>query len=287
MVQSIVRNAVRGGSTADPDVLSAQYALRYFASYLVRPKGQRLNIPQGMQQISKALSDRLACDVLELNAPVWRVSPPEEGCYGLEVEMPSNGITTFRASHVVFAIPVPGIAELAPWFPAWKLDAIEKVQTNPTVTLAIVLDSASKANWDDIFLITAADAHFNTVLQTRASADQVPSQRERTHFNCYLSADPETAAPGDDAATTSAWLEAFFRILPDARGRVLGTRLARWPRCFAYPAPGREKVLDQVQAPVDSAHLAGDFTSVTAGSHGALQEDGRAAREMLQASARS
>lgn len=285
IVERIVRNAVRGGSTADPDVLSAQYALRYFASYVVHAAGHRVYIPGGMQQISIRLSEHLQPGTLELNASVNRVDRLGDGRYALRVAMPGRQEVTVTASHVVFAVPGPGVGELAAWLPDWKLRAIEKVPTSPTVMLGIVLDSAGKDDWDDIFLITAADAPFNTVLQPRACREFAASKRGRTHFCCYLSADAEAAEPGDDDAMTQEWLEAFFQILPDARGRVLGTGVARWPRCFSYPAPGREDVLDDLQAPIGGAHFAGDFTSATAGSHGALGEGARTAVEILQSAA--
>lgn len=281
-VDGIVRNAVRGGSTADPDVLSAQYALRYFASYLVRAAGHRRYLPQGMQQMSLALKDRLEPGTLRMRSKVEAVAALAAGGYEVRVATP-EGRRRFEAGQVIFAVPGPAVAELAPWLPSWKLDAIGRVPTSPTTTLSIVLDSSGKPEWDDMFFIVTVDAPFNMVLQPRASADIVPSVCGRTHFNCYLSADAAAAAPGDDEAMTQAWLEDFFRVLPDARGRVLGTVLTRWPRCFSYPAPDRAAVIGDVRAAVGGVHFAGDYTSDTAGSHGAFAEGNRVAREVFEA----
>ena len=44
-VDGILRNIVQGGSTATPEALSAQYALRYVSSYVVRAPGHREYIP--------------------------------------------------------------------------------------------------------------------------------------------------------------------------------------------------------------------------------------------------
>lgn len=280
-VDGIVRNAVRGGSTADPDVLSAQYALRYFASYLVRAAGHRRYIPEGMQEMSLSLQQRLDTGTLELRSKVESVTASPTGGYEINVSTP-QGRQAYLARRVVFAVPGPAVAELAPWLPAWKLQAIGRVPTSPTVSLSIVLDSVGKPEWDDIFFIVAVDAAFNIVLQPRASADVVPSVKGRTHFNCYLSADASAAESGDDKAMTEAWLEDFFRILPDARGRVLGTVLTRWPRCFSYPGPDRAAVIDSVRTAVDGLHFAGDYTSDTAGSHGAFTEGNRVAREIAE-----
>jgi len=69
--------------------------------------------------------------------------------------------------------------------------------------------------------------------------------------------------------------------LPSARGRVLDTLITRWQRCFAYPAPGREALALAAQQPIDGLHFAGDYTSLSAGSHGALAEGRRVARDII------
>ncbi len=281
-VQAIVRNAVRGGSTADPDDLSAQYALRYFASYLVRAAGHRRYIPGGMQEMCKALELLLPAGMVVLNARVDGVSRTADGTYTVRANEPA-GPHHYAASHVVFATPGPAVLELAPWLPGWKVDSVRGVPTNPTVTLAIVLDSSNMPVGNDIFAVVTVGRLFNLVLQPRASADVQPSARGRTYFTCYLSADAVAAAPGDDAATTRAWLEDFFEVIPGARTRVLGTLLTRWPRCFSYPRADRSKFLTGVQAEHQGLHFAGDYTSTTAGSHGAFAEGERVAEEVLRA----
>ena len=281
LVEGIVSNAVKGGSTADPRDLSAQYALRYFASYLVRAAGQRLYLPEGMQSMSLALAKQLDAGTLDLNARVESVSEAAGTGYELAISTDA-GSKRIGARHVVFAVPGPGVAEIAPWLPEWKRKAIERVPTNPTVTFAIALDSTGRTEWDDIFVVTTVDAPFNFVLQPRAAADVVPSRRGRTSFYCYLSADAEAAKPGDDEAMKAEWLEHFHRVIPNSSGRVVDSLLTRWERCFSFPAPGREAVLGDVRASIGGLHFAGDYTSDTAGSHGAFTEGNRVARAILE-----
>ena len=99
---------------------------------------------------------------------------------------------------------------------------------------------------------------------------------------CYLSSDVAAARPGDDAATTAAWLEDFYEVLPDARGRVIGTLLTRWPHCFSHVAPDRGEVLPDVRRRVGDVHFAGDYTSATAGVHGAVGEGARVAAAIAE-----
>jgi hypothetical protein len=80
---------------------------------------------------------------------------------------------------------------------------------------------------------------------------------------------------------TQGWLEDFYKIVPNSRGRVIDSILTRWQRCFSYPGPGREMVLDNVRATIGGMHFAGDYTSETAGSHGAFTEGRRVADNIL------
>jgi protoporphyrinogen oxidase len=281
LVDGIVSNGVKGGSTADPGSLSAQYALRYFASYLVRAKGHRVYLPDGMQEMSNRLAARLDAETVQLNTAVGSVKETSASGYELVV-LSQAGPQRVVAKQVIFAVPGPGVVELAPWLPDWKLDAIERISTNPTVTLAIVLDSKDQTQWDDIFFVVTVDAAFNMVLQPRSAADVVPSSRGTTCFYCYLSADARAAAQGDDEAMKAAWLEDFYRVIPNSRGRVIDSILTRWERCFAPPAPGRDDALGDVRASLGGLHFAGDYTSDTAGSHGAFVEGNRVARAVLE-----
>lgn len=280
-VDGIVRNAVTGGSTVRPELISAQYALRYFASYLVRASGHRLYIPRGMQDICEKLKLALDPGVLVLDSEVSQVAAEQGAC---RVWVATEGrLESWRARHVVLAVPGPVVSELATWLPREKLAALGRVPSSSTTVLSVVLDSMGQHEWDDVFAVATVEPPFNLVVQPRASADTTPSTRGRTYLNCYLSGDAEVAAASDDEALTSGWLAHFDRVFPGARERVLGTRVTRWPRCFSYPSPRRESVLPAVRAQVGGVHFAGDYASSTAGSHGALVESARVAAEIRHA----
>ena len=280
-VDGVLRNMVLGGSTASPEALSAQYGLRYCSSYLVRAKGHREYIPTGMQTMSQRMAEHLAPNTLALNTRVTSVRPAADGyVVSLATEAGTDAVA---ATNVVFAVPSPVVMDLASWLPEWKTAALQRVKPNATVTMAIVLDSSGRTNWDDIFVIATVDAAFNVVLQPRSGADRVPSEHGRTTMMCYLSSDDEAARDTDEDATVKRWLEDFYAVLPDARGRVLGTQLTRWPYCFSHVAPDREEVLGDVRRSIDGVHFAGDYSSSTAGSHGAIAEGFRVAGELHSA----
>ena len=97
---------------------------------------------------------------------------------------------------------------------------------------------------------------------------------------CYVSSDDAAARDTDDDATVKRWLEDFYAVLPDARGRVLGTKLTRWPYCFSHVAPDRDEVRGDVRRSIDGVQFAGDYSSSTARSHGAIAEGFRVGRHL-------
>jgi hypothetical protein len=55
-----------------------------------------------------------------------------------------------------------------------------------------------------------------------------------------------------------------------------------WEHCFALLSPSRAAVLEDLQARVGRLHFAGDWTSPSAGVHGALGESSRVAAAVLR-----
>jgi hypothetical protein len=72
-------------------------------------------------------------------------------------------------------------------------------------------------------------------------------------------------------------MENVYTVAPPLRGRVLGTHGQTWPHCFALLSPERAAALPELQRSVGSLHFAGDYTSETAGTHGAYVEAERVA----------
>jgi hypothetical protein len=54
-----------------------------------------------------------------------------------------------------------------------------------------------------------------------------------------------------------------------------------WEHCFALLRPERAAAVEDLQRPVGAMHFAGDWTSPSAGTHGALGEAGRVADAVL------
>jgi protoporphyrinogen oxidase len=254
--------------------LSAQYALRYFVSFVMRDANHRGYIPEGMQEISNRLAADLDEGVVRVRSLVVGVDRRDDELYAIRVQG-ADGDEAWVARRVVLAVPGPIVEQLVPWLPGWKSRAIRRTETASAVSLGVVLDGEALANSGDLFTVLSVGTSVQTVTLPDPRGLDQRRKGEKVWVGLYRHRLPPNARVEADA-----WLEDLFRIIPDARGRVMDTVLTRWDHCFAYPAADRTDLLGALQAPVGNLHFAGDYTSATAGTHGALSEGRRVAQAL-------
>ncbi|NQD88187.1 FAD-dependent oxidoreductase [Paenarthrobacter sp. CM16] len=282
-VQEILTAAIRGGSVAHPSELSATYALRYFASYLVKEKKNRVVSIMGMEAIPTALADALQSTEVHLNHRVETIHQDDEGQWNLQIAIESEGGAgrSLTARHVIMAIPAPRISTMVK-LPDWKTAALDAVQTPGSTELGVVVDISAPelAAVDDWSFIATAGRAFDVVINPR------PGRKDGTaQFVCYgNSAGYIEEANDPTSGVLEHWIEEFLKVAPQLRGRILGASIQSWQHCFSLLTPTRASALPQLQAPVDGTlHFAGDYSSETAGTHGAYSEAHRVSREILLA----
>jgi protoporphyrinogen oxidase len=269
-----VWSAVAGACVGTPDELSAKFGLRYMASFLVRDSTSRGYVPDGMQAIFNGLYQQVS-DLVSLGTTVEEVTPNPDGSW--EVRYSGEGVpATVTTDRVVLAVPGPMVQRLVPSLPGWKKDALAGIPTPSQMTLGAVLDCTDRPHWADFFYVVSVGTKFHGVTQPRTGPYFSPGTRNRTYFEMFRGRDSiDQLHAQDDSVVIDEWLEDFYRVLPDARGRVTGTFLQRWEAAFAYPRYDRSEFLPGVREPVGTMHFAGDYTSDSAGSHGALAEADR------------
>lgn len=276
--REIIWSAVAGACVGTPEELSAKFGLRYLASFLVRDSTNRGYVPDGMQSIFNCLYQQVS-DLVSLNAVVDEIAPCDDGSWDLrytERGMASN----VNARRVVIAVPGPRVPQLVPSLPEWKKAAIAAVPTPAQTTLGVVVDCTDRPHWADYFYVVSVGTRFHGVTQPRTGPHFSPGTRNRTYFEMFRGRDSAEDLAQDDSTLIAEWLEDFYRVLPDARGRVTGTHLQKWDAAFAYPRHDRSVHLPGVREPVGTMHFAGDYTSDSAGSHGALAEADRVAAQL-------
>lgn len=272
--RDFVFSAVAGACVASPDELAAKFGLRYLASFLVRDSASRGYVPDGMQAIFRSLYRQIP-DLVSLDTTVHEIVAHEDGHW--ELCYAEAGVhATVAAERVVLAVPGPLVEQLVPALPDWKKTAIAAIPTPPQMILSAVVDCTDRPHWADFFYVVSIGTKFHGITQPRTGDHYSPGTRRRTYFDMFRGRDtPEQLYAQDDAVVVAEWLEDFYRVLPDARGRVTGTFLQRWEHAFAYPRFDRGAHVADARKPIGTMQFAGDYTSDSAGSHGALSEADR------------
>lgn len=285
-VVEIITHGVRGGGVAGPEQISAKYALRYFASYLAHEAHNRLYPLDGMQSIPLALAEHLPEGSIRLNARVESVQKADDGGYTLSVD----GGPEVHAREVLLAVPAPVVQRLLNGLPEWKRAALEAAYTPGSTELCVTVDVTGLDDLPDWAFITTVGRPFDAVIgalprDPRKTADG----RRIAQFVCYgNSAGYRPDLVASDAGT-SAWVGEFLAVAPQLNGRIIGAHLHTWEHCFAIITPRRLAAVPQLQESIDGLHFAGDYTSESAGTHGAYGEGERVAqvvRERLSAATR-
>ncbi|WP_454698434.1 flavin monoamine oxidase family protein [Arthrobacter humicola] len=286
-VQEILTAAIRGGSVAHPSELSATYALRYFASYLVREKKNRMVCLKGMQAIPAALANALQSTEVRMHHRVDFIHQDVDGLWRARISAagPDEGSgpaiepQDVTARHVIMAVPAPRIAGMVR-LPEWKSQALESVQTPGSTELGVVVDISAPelAGIDDWSFIATAGRMFDVLINPR------PGRKDgKAQFVCYGNSAgyiPEANDP--TSGVLEQWIEEFLTVAPQLRGHILGASIQSWQHCFSLLTPTRAAALPLLQAPVASTlHFAGDYSSETAGTHGAYSEARRVSHDIL------
>jgi phytoene dehydrogenase-like protein len=273
--KEIITRAVRGGSVADPSQLSAQYALRYFASYLAHEQHNRLYPIDGMQAIPSAMADRLTTGTVRLDTRVDRVAF-HEGADSYELTL-AGRTETIQARHVVAAVPAPITRQIVADLPPWQDEAPATVQMPGATTLCLTADVTGLPHIARWAFVTVTGRAFDAVINPHpVPAGSLEASPTTAQFVCYGNTAgyrPDLATP----AATTAWVDEFLAVAPELKDRVLGAHLQTWEHCFAILTPERARAVPRLQESVGNLHFAGDHTSASAGTHGAYGEARRVA----------
>jgi protoporphyrinogen oxidase len=276
-VRGIIATAIRGGAVGDPAQLSAKYALRYFASYLAREKDNRLYALEGMQAIPRAILKRLPEHTVRYNTRVTDVALlGMEGIHEVTV-MGEAGEEKLTARHVVLAVPAPVVPDVVRSLPQWKTSALNRVSSPGSTTLNIVADIEGLPEFKDWAFVVTVGMPFDAIINPVPGGTAETSRANILQLTCYGNSSGYLPGFADNEQGIAQWMEHFYTVAPQLRGRVLGVYAQTWQHCFALLSPERAAALPELQRSIGSLHFAGDYTSETAGTHGAYAEAERVA----------
>jgi Flavin containing amine oxidoreductase len=233
---SIITAAIKGGSVADPSELSAQYGLRYFASYLAHEQCNRLYPVDGMQGIPRAMADQLPAEAVRLRTRVDRIAfDRTDNCYTLTL---ADDPESVRAREVVVAVPAPITRQIVADLPQWKDEALATALMPGSTTLCVTADVTGLSHIARWAFIAVTGRTFDAIINPHPVAgDHAEEHPTTVQFVCYGNSAGYRPDLVTDPAATEAWIEDFLAVAPDLRGRVIGAHIQTWQHCFAILTP--------------------------------------------------
>ncbi|WP_077487814.1 flavin monoamine oxidase family protein [Sinomonas mesophila] len=280
-VREIVATAIRAGAVGEASEIIAQYALRYFASYPAHETRNRRVLIDGMQSVVLAMAERLDPGAISTSASVTKVEfDPIRAVYTVTAVTP-EGETEFEGREVLLAVPAPLIEAIVPRLPEWKKVALDAASTPGNTTMVIAADVSDVPEHRDWGMVTTVGHRFDCILNSTPGRWRSADEPGIVHYMCYANqAGYQPNVPGNRVAEEE-WLEDFLSVAPALRGRIRGHHIQTWQHCFALLGLERADALSEIRRPVDGLHFAGDWSSTTAGSHGAFVEADRVAADVV------
>ncbi|MFE3028218.1 flavin monoamine oxidase family protein [Nocardia tengchongensis] len=287
-------------------VAPEQVSALYFVAYMVPYGGAGFDAwaeyrsPEGgMADVVEALAAKLPSAPLT-GAHVTRIT--REGDDEVVTYLDSEGEHTVRARHVVVATPAAVAAQVVTDLPAWKADALGAVRSETALEMHVLVDDGGSMPWDDLLCAWTIDSVFGLLLpsQTDRSVRIVAAGTENKKSIIKLLSLGGPSAPfmdRTDEQIAAAFLHDFYRVFPEAQGRVTQYRIDRWSWGATYPRFGYEDAVLALTSPVRNVHFAGDWSgfarsdadgafsptdySAMIGVHVAMGSGVRAAREIV------
>jgi hypothetical protein len=191
-----------------------------------------------------------------------------------------GGQEALLARHVVMAVPAPLVASVCVDLPEWKREALRAAETPGSTTFTIAANIEGLPDFGDWSFVSTVGKKFDAIINPRPGV--VPADGI-VRFTCYGNSAGFIPGIENDDRLIQEWIEDFLDVAPQLRGRIVGVAAATWEHCFSVLSPKRNAALPDLQHRVGHIHFAGDYTSETAGSHGAYQEAHRVADELRAA----
>ena len=277
-VARIIETAVRGGSVGDSSQLSAKYALRYLGSYIAREKNNRLYPVNGMQGLPRALAGRAGNNTKILTqTQVTRIEPKED-CLEIHTVDSEDRREAFRARQVAVTVPGPLVEGICSGLPQWKTSALRSAYTPSGSTLTVAADVDGLPEYAEWAFVSTVGKAFDAIINPTPGTTDDGIVR----FTCYGNSAGFIPGFGEDPRLIQSWIDDFIDVAPGLRDRILGFQAQTWRYCFAALSPQRAENVPALRRSVGNIHFAGDYTSITAGTHGAYDEGFRVALEIRE-----
>lgn len=268
-------------SSADADELTAGSAL-LCAAHVMGPKDAKAATANvlvgGTEQLIHRLRDELA-ERIVTNAPVREVH--DRGDHVEVTYATPDGLRTVRAATAVVATPAPITREIVSALPADLDAALGTINYGWYLTMAIFTDEAAPLPIDGIYAVTTPGHEFD-FLFNHANPTRGGDRAQGGSLMVYRGGPrAEELARHSDEVVRDVYLKSVYELIPQLRGHVVDTAVARWQYGTVFGRPGPERSRAQGALDRGLPHgriaLAGDYFEPMSGLEPATQTGLRAA----------
>ncbi|MFE5706845.1 flavin monoamine oxidase family protein [Rhodococcus koreensis] len=251
----------------------------------------------GMPEVLEAMAAKLPNPPV-LGAHVIDVTQDADGA--VVTALSTEGELIVRATKVVVATPPAVAARIVSDLPTWKLEVLRDLRSEPVIEMHVLVEDSGPMQWDDLVSAWSVDTAFGLVVPSQTDRAQRidPAAGLKTSIIKLLSfgAPAEPMIDRTDEQIATAYLRDFYRVFPEARGKVRAHRVDRWVSGATYPRFGYESTVPALIHPVGNVHFAGDWAgfgvddttggfgtadfSAMIGVHTAMRSGTRVAREI-------
>jgi oxygen-dependent protoporphyrinogen oxidase len=279
-VDAMLRATLRR-SSGEPEDLAAGYGIGYFHLVWDRSGGLARNLLGGSAALPEAIAAELG-DRIRLQTRVEEVAPVNGG-----VQVTHEGGEE-RARFAVLATPAYVTRAILGAAPDETLAALGEIAYGSYVLAAFSTNETGPAAWDDVYAVATPQRAFNMLFNTanvlRRSASRRPGGTLMVYSGGSLA---RRLWEEDDARIADTYVADLDGVFPGAAQLVEETVVHRWERGLPYVRPGRHRLQQALERPLDPIFLAGDYlgsryteTAISTGAVAAAAIRGRLSRPL-------
>ena len=251
-VDAILRATLRR-SSGEPEDLAAGYGIGYFHLVWDRSGGLARNLLGGSGALPEAIAAELG-DRIRMRTRVEEVAPADGGVrvaheHGEE-----------RARFAVVATPAHVTRRFLRGAPDDTFAALGEIAYGSYVLAALRTGEPGPAAWDDVYAVATPQRSFNMLFNTanvlRRAGPREPGGTLMVYSGGTLA---RRLWDEDDTRIAETYLADLDGVFAGAAQLVEETVVHRWEHGLPYVRPGRHRIQQALERPLDPVFLAGDY----------------------------
>lgn len=265
-------NVLSISSTTRPaNQVAAYYPINAFLHFL----DDEYYVQGGTGRLTSTLHERLGSKV-ETGAEVQEVTT-EQGKVKVTY-MKAEALQTVLAEQCVIGVPAPIALKIVRSLPAWKRDALSRVEFGPGTTAAFsTSEPAERFLGHGVWRVPVSGRSFSSMTNPTITFSGDIKRRHGGIVRVFaLGSESRALMTMSDGEALEMLTGDLIATLPDLRGKITDSAIWHWPLALSTWLPGHINLLPALQAPANNIYYCGDYT-ISAGMEAAVESAYRVA----------